>query len=514
LDYFSDLVNVFQEKRAGYAFLLERRSIDLPLRHESWISDVSARQSKSLGPTCSVERFPAVFDPGADDFDHLVFALKYDGVDLTALKAVFLSVDREVLARRIVDRPHSKYGRRIFFFYEMLTERRLEIDDFTGAYCPALAPRDYFVAVGARRKRYRVIDNLLGTRAFCPLVRRTERLKRAAEKELGLRAAAIVEATEPLMMMRAIRYLYTKESKSSFAIEHEEPGSRIERYVRQLESIASYELDTETGLTQLQNSIVDQRYVEAGFRREGDDEVYIGETLGFHEKIHHIGLRSRSTPAIMAGWAKMRSVDGVGGEVVEAACRGFSFVFIHPYGDGNGRIHRLLIHWTLARRKFGPERLIVPISAVLLKDQAGYDAVLEDFSSGIMSSIEYRLGSDGRVSVDNDVDDLYRYPDLTVQCEATFSWLERAIEEELVRQLDFLRRFDAVRAQMRAVVEMPDRKEQLFIKICLNNGGKMSKNKRGLFSELDDATIAQLEVIISAEMGESAGGGWRALSID
>ncbi|MBZ5709546.1 hypothetical protein [Nannocystis pusilla] len=88
-------------------------------------------------------------------------------------------------------------------------------------------------------------------------------------------------------------------------------------------------------------------------------------------------------------------------------------------------------------------------------------------------------------------------------CEATFGWLEQAIEVDLVAELDFLRRFDEVRAGMRAVVEMPDRKEQNFIKICLANGGKLSARKRGYFAELDDATIAALEAIVRDAMKDS-----------
>jgi len=48
---------------------------------------------------------------------------------------------------------------------------------------------------------------------------------------------------------------------------------------------------------------------------------------------------------------------------------------------------------------------------------------------------------------------------------------------------------------MREIVEMPDRKEQLFIKLCLNNGGKLAARKRGNFAELDDTTVAALEAV-------------------
>jgi hypothetical protein len=59
--------------------------------------------------------------------------------------------------------------------------------------------------------------------------------------------------------------------------------------------------------------------------------------------------------------------------VVAAAVASFGFVFIHPFSDGNGRIHRLLIHYMLSRAGFTsqrpepegpPERSSLPIRAV------------------------------------------------------------------------------------------------------------------------------------------------------
>jgi Fic family protein len=44
----------------------------------------------------------------------------------------------------------------------------------------------------------------------------------------------------------------------------------------------------------------------------------------------------------------------------------FVFDFLHPFSDGNGRIHRFLLHHVLARRRFGPEGIVLPVSAVIL----------------------------------------------------------------------------------------------------------------------------------------------------
>lgn len=488
---------------AGYAHLLEKYAVTAPaLLHRSAVDEVSARRSVQVGMTVE-ETFPSSYDPGEDDVEHLIFALKYDGVELVALARLFRVLDRDALARHIARQPTSKYLRRIFFLFERLTGETLPIPDLSkGSYVPVLDPDEHFVAAGRSVARYRVVDNMLGDAGFCPIVRRTAALEAAIRKDLGARAREITRAIDPLLLKRAVAYLHTKETKSSFAIEHEEiePGARMERFLAQLAAVGDRPLDDEAALTELHRGFVDPRYVEDGFRRPGSREVYVGQTIGFREKIHHVGARSVSTPELMAAWARMRPVEGPGGAVVEAACRAFAFVFIHPFGDGNGRIHRLLLHNVLALRGYLPPGLIVPISAVLLADPPGYDQALESFSRRVLPLVDYKLDADGELTIRNDTDDLYRYPELTAVCEATFGWLERAIEVELVEELDFLRRFDEVRARMRAVVEMPDRKEQTFIKLCRDNGGKLSARKRGLFAELDDATVAKLEEIVRSVM--------------
>src|SRR5690606_10659700 len=124
------------------------------------------------------------------------------------------------------------------------------------------------------------------------------------------------------------------------------------------------------------------------------------------------------------------------------------------------------------------------------------------FSTKVMKHTRYRLDPDGELTiVESDVD-LYRFPDLTVQAEATFAWLERSIEEDLVGELNFLRKLDELLPRMREIVEMPDRKEQLFINLCRTNGGALSKRKRAKFAELDDDCIAALEAVIREIMGD------------
>jgi hypothetical protein len=498
----------FQTKPAGYALLVERHRLAVPeLRRRSELrSDSSPRRLERQQGPLEIESFPASFERGDDDFDHLVFALKYDGIDLAVLTRIFLATDALQLARRIADTPTSKYSRRLFFLYERLTGARLDLPDtLPVSLVDVLDPAKHYTSLAAvSSPRHRVLDNLLGDASFCPIVRRTVELDRCVALGLERRAAQIVASADPTLLARAISFLYTKETKSSFAIEHEEPGDREVRFVANLGRIASLALGDEAGLTELQNTIVDPRYREVGFRKPGDPEVWVGQSLfGGREKVHHIGARSVVTSDLMKGLLRMREVEGPGAPVIEAAVKSFAFVFIHPFGDGNGRIHRLLLHHVLAHRGFLPRNLVVPISAVLVNDPRGYDEALEDFSARVLPLIEYRfddVAGDTKLTILNQPDDFYRYPDLTRQCEATFLWLGRAIEEELVQELEFLRNYDEIRARVREIVEMPDRKEQLFIKLLLQNRGKLAKSKRRHFAELEDGVIAKLEAAIAELM--------------
>ncbi len=487
-------------RTAGYARLLEKYRLELPEpHHRSRIrDDARPRRDRPDGSYGVEESFPRSYWPGDGDFEHLVFALKYDGVELLHLSRVFAVMDAQTLVAGIAAKPTSKYGRRLWFLYEWLTGARLPIPDLRKqTYVPALDPKRYYCAASTPSARHRVHNNLLGPPGFCPIVRRTATLERFTAGALSGRVEQIANSISPALLARAIWHLSGKETKSSFAIEREEPGDRMERFVAQLASISTLEIANEADLTALQNAIVDERYTDAGFRQPGSLEVYVGQTLLRGEQIHYIAPRSAITPSFMEAWFSTREVEGIGGAVIEAAYRSFAFVFIHPFSDGNGRIHRLLIHHILARRGFLPSGIIVPISSAMLSDRDRYDELLARVSRRVLPFVERRLNDEnGVLTILNEPDDHYRYLDLTELCEATFDWLERAVERDLVEELAFLSRYDEIIERMRELVEMPDSKEQLFIKLCMRNHGRLARGKRRLFRELEDETITGLEAII------------------
>jgi len=128
--------------------------------------------------------------------------------------------------------------------------------------------------------------------------------------------------------------------------------------------------------------------------------------------------------------------------IVHAAVIAWGFVFLHPFGDGNGRIHRFLVHNILALRGILTPGLMFPVSAVMLKDPVAYDASLEAFSRPLLQLVDYRLHEDGQMTVSNDTACWYRYFDATAQAEALLDFVERTVEEELAAELSFLASFD------------------------------------------------------------------------
>ena len=180
---------------------------------------------------------------------------------------------------------------------------------------------------------------------------------------------------------------------------------------------------------------------------------------------------------------------------------------MHPFEDGNGRIHRFLIHNILARRGFTPEGVMFPISASMLKNPADYDASLEAFSRPLMPLVEYTLDEDGRMTVHNETAVWYRYLDMTPQAEALFRFIEQTIDTELAGELAFIANYDNTKKVVQEIVDMPDRQIDLFIRFCLQNNGRLSARKRtSHFDFLSDEEIALMEQAVQSAYGNTTAG--------
>ncbi len=57
---------------------------------------------------------------------------------------------------------------------------------------------------------------------------------------------------------------------------------------------------------------------------------------------------------------------------------------------------------------------------------------------------------------------------------------------------------------MREIVDMPDRKLDLFIRLSLQNRGKLSRSKRNLFEKLTNAEVKQMSAVIEDVIAQKA----------
>jgi len=481
----------------GYQALVEQFGLRvMPLPIASFVRSRGGRHTATEGGR-TTQYFPSRYAPGPTVPEQLEFALRYEGVNLEVLRNVFDQVDAAELARWIRSAPTGKYARRAWFLDEWLCGRTLDVPDAGRvAFVDALGDDRYHAARPVPSPRHRVRDDLPGCPSFCPLVRRTDRLRAFAGKDLRGRVGALVDRYDPRLLQRAAQFLYLKETKSSFEIEREQPDRRRTlRFVELLRRAHELrELSTRV-LVDLQKAILDPRYAKDGFRT---DQNYVGQSTGYQEIVHYVSPKPEDLGELMAGWiaCHARLQASAIDPVVQAAVLGFGFVFLHPFDDGNGRLHRYLIHHVLARRGFTPPGLVLPVSAVMLAEPRAYDACLEGFSRPLLERLDYDLDGRGALRVRGESRSLYRYFDATPMAEYLYAVVERTIERDLVDELDFLARFDAAWKALREIVDMPDRRLELFLQLCLGNQGRLSDRKRGLFAELTDDEVARMEQVV------------------
>lgn len=434
-----------------------------------------------------------------DPFEHLEFALKHEGMNLSIIKSVFEKLPAAKITKYIRTKLPGKAQCKIWYLFEFLMQKKLKLSDLTtGNYIDLLDPTEYYTADPIKIKRQRINDNMLGFVNFCPFVRRTASLAAFEKKHFDRVAKKLLDNYEPLIIQRAAKYLYTKETLSSWRIEHEEPSkTRAANFTKSLREAHYLGTLTKKKLLQVQHIIVEAPLVESDYRIS---QNYIGQTIrANYPIIHYISPSPKDVPAMMHDLLACleRMIASHINPVVIAATISFGFVFIHPFEDGNGRLHRFLIHYILTRTSFTPLGIIFPISAIILADRMLYDQILETFSQPLMDILEYDVDSGGIMKIKNNDPSLYAYLDYTQYAEYLFACIDRTINTDFKNELDFIIRYDQVIQAIQEIVDIPDRQLDLLIKMIIQNNGVLSPIKRKkLFSALTDNEIKKIESIV------------------
>jgi Fic family protein len=182
---------------------------------------------------------------------------------------------------------------------------------------------------------------------------------------------------------------------------------------------------------------------------------------------------------------------------VRAALLSFGFVFIHPFEDGNGRIHRFLIHDVLAHDELVPEGMIIPVSAHMLNHMRDYDTALERYSKPLMQRVKYQRGEDATIAITNSqqVESYYRYPDLTEQCVYLLETIHATLAEDMPEELRFIQRYDEAKKELQNIVDMPDKDINLMLTFLHQNNGIFPKRRRDDFTKLTDEEIGRMQSV-------------------
>jgi Fic family protein len=498
---FSERVTIFHGIRlpevalpVGYAALIDAYNLLVPLPYKLSCIGHSHRKREEGGWVYYTPRHTPAPTLGG----HLAFALKNEGVDLAVLKSLFIQVKAPEIEKIIKDTPTGIYARRIWFLYEWLLGEKLDLPDLkTGNYIPLLDPKLQFSLPGVNCTRQRVINNLPGTRNFCPLVFKTPLLSQYLERDLKSQAVDVIKKISSDVISRTAVFLLLKDSKASYAIENEPPlHKRIERWGQVIGQAGAHPFNEEE-LVRLQKIVIgDMRFVKPGLRQEGG---FVGE----HDRDtgtplpEHVSAKAADLSSLLKGLMDYTDLtNGKYDPVIAAAILAFGFVYIHPFADGNGRLHRYLIHHVLAEEGFNPPGLVFPVSAVMLDRIEDYRRILKGYSEKLLPLIQWEPTRDNNVKVINETSDYYRYFDATPHAEFLYSCVQRTIDFDLPQEAWFLQRYDLFKGSLSEIIEMPSQTVDLLFRFLKQNEGKLSARARTKeFKELSDKETWEIETL-------------------
>ncbi|WP_034411826.1 Fic family protein [Derxia gummosa] len=436
-------------------------------------------------------RWPAQYRPEDSFRGHFEFGLKYERLNFEFLSRLFERVDPADVAAWVSDEPTGRYARRAGFFYEWFTQRPLPVPDTAAnvGYVDAIDANRYLAAPSAEPvRRWRVRDNLPGKRVFCPLVWLGEPEWRY---DLAGAVAGLDARFGPELLLRSSAWLTFKESRASFAIEHE--ADRQDRVRRFAATLAEHSgrlpdaLCAESLLT-VQRAVLGEAALRVGIRRS---PVHVGQSAFAGETVHYIAPPETAIDALLAGLRTLEQRTRGADPVLRAAAVAFGFVYLHPFADGNGRVHRFLINHLLAADGAVPANIIVPVSATIAGSAQGladYDRALEVFSRPFMHRYagDYRFGArrvcpDGistnlEFTAAGDALHAWRHPDLSAHVRYLSALLRQTVEHEMVDEALALARVDAARAAIKRLLEMPDPEADRIIR-SLRDGDWSISNK-------------------------------------
>ncbi|OFY26006.1 MAG: cell filamentation protein Fic [Bacteroidetes bacterium RIFOXYA12_FULL_35_11] len=507
--HFSQSALVFQGKQlpeeatvVGYGAIIQSLQLEIPL--PATIAVVSKQNKKYQQENWMV--FPKSYLPEDSKklseiealHKQLVFALKYEGINLLLFKKITTHYTLKQLNELVAIEPTGQYTRRIWFLIEWLSGTKLKSkkDLLKKSYVKLIDESLQFAVEGVKSPRHLVINNLPGTIDFCPLVSKTSKLEKYIEENLATKQEIFLQGIRKDILQRASAFLLLKDSKASFSIEGENPKSkRAARWGQAIGQAGMKDL-SHNELFRLQQLVIENpRFIQMEYRKKGG---FVGEhDRNTGEPIPaHISAKWQDIVKLMNGFLETYQLilKNNTDAVISAATIAFGFVFIHPFEDGNGRIHRYLIHHILIKKKFSQQGIIFPVSAAMLDKINEYREVLESYATPLLDFIQWKETKDHNVEITNDTIDFYRYFDATKQAEFLYDCVKETIAHIIPKEVEYLIQYDTFKNFIEDEYEMPDKLIALLARFLEQNNGLLSRRAREKeFESLNDNEIRTIE---------------------
>jgi len=480
----------------GYAYLLECADITaLPLQVSARVMPVTKVQliDNALAT-------PASLKPSDKILDHILFALKYEDLNLQILSQALLKVSSEELLECYESAPMGRYIRITCLLWEHFHQQLLpRITDLTrGNYISLLDPERFITANNQTNKRWRVHINLIGSLDYSITVKRTDRLEKALALNTLQKAKEFTDGLDDAMLNRALSWVYLSETKDSFAIEKEQPDTnKIQRYTNLLRQAHIPRAIDEDYLIELQKATINNPYEWAVSYR--NEQNYLSNGPGAIG-VTYVPPSPNLCRELMQEWERLTNQlpDQVD-PIVLGAVISFGFVFLHPFMDGNGRLSRFMFHHVLCRSGQLTNGLLLPVSAVLHNKEREYLAALSAYSSETRTfwQVDY-LDTENYAFKFKGHESIYRHWDGTACSELMAEACDEAMEHYIKQEVAYLNQYDALKRHINKQFDINDKTLSKLVVFCLEQNGKISKRRRDqLKYEVPTDTFDALEQVYS-----------------
>lgn len=459
-------------------------------------SQIGGRRATQIRDGDRLETYQEVMRPAAEPAAHLQFHLRHEVPHLEFLSRLFAKTGPAFVQTWVDAEPTGQYARRAAFLYEWLSGDTLQLPTRLGGNYADAIDSNKLVAASADRivkvPRWRINDNLPGTRYFCPTIVKTDATSQAMALDVPQLFQHLADEFGEDLLQRAAVWMTLRESKASFAIEGEaDRASRIERFAEVMARRTGYGDSplSDTALAQLQSEILGKRttLIHFGLRQS---PVFVGESVRYQDVVHYIAPPSDDVAAMLEGLRVFLERTQGQSPVMRSAVAAFGFVYIHPLADGNGRVHRFLINDILRRDGTVPEPVILPVSAAITGDSGerrNYDRVLDEVSKPLMQAARKHITftprhttyPDGIVSNvefngNEQIRPMWRYLDLGPHVVYLSNIVKRTLTEQMREQSRYLRNHGRARQALKEVIEMPDQQADRVLRSIEQNQGKLS----------------------------------------